>query len=295
VAYVGRFAPSPTGPLHAGSVATALASFLHARQQHGRWLLRIDDLDPPRCMPGSTDAIMALLEQLELHWDDKVYFQRQRWHAHAAVARRLLESSLAFRCSCSRRELLRHRAAGPLGVPYTGRCRKRALTAPDTAIRVRVDPGTIEFTDRLQGRQSVELASALGDYVIFRRDDLPAYFLACVLDDADQGVTDIVRGCDLLPGTAVQIHLARVLKLPDVSYWHLPVLCDSAGEKLAKQHGAASVEHQDASEVAFAALCHIGAAPPDALKGARPHELWQWGMENWQIEVLAGQTQRIVL
>jgi glutamyl-Q tRNA(Asp) synthetase len=144
----------------------------------------------------------------------------------------------------------------------------------------------------LQGIQQVDLASVIGDYVVFRRDDLPAYHLAAVLDDADQGVTNIVRGGDLLAGTAVQVHLANLLGLPDVAYWHLPVLCNDQGEKLSKQHQAASVESMDVASSGFAALRHIGAAPPTWLKGATPSELWQWGQEHWRIEKLAGQTQR---
>jgi glutamyl-Q tRNA(Asp) synthetase len=293
VKYVGRFAPSPTGPLHAGSIATAVASFLQARQNAGQWLLRIDDLDPPRCVPGSAESIVALLERLELYWDDTVYYQSDRSEAHAEVAAALLQDSAAFRCDCSRRDLLQTQTTGPLGIPYDGRCRDRDVRPGDSAVRVRVESGVVVFEDRLQGTQHVDLASVLGDYVVFRRDDLPAYHLAAVLDDADQGVTDVVRGSDLLAGTAVQVHLAGLLGLPEVAYWHLPVLCNAQGEKLSKQHQAASVESMDAAAIAFAALRHIGAAPPLQLEGAPPAELWHWGTEHWRIETLAGQMQRV--
>lgn len=295
MSYVGRFAPSPTGPLHIGSLATAVASFVHARQHDGQWLLRIDDLDPPRCVPGSASAIMRLLDRLELHWDGAVYHQRARWQAHHDAALRLLETARAYYCDCSRRRLREHAKPGPLGIPYDGKCRNRALGPDDAALRVRVNSDVVEFPDRLQGRQKLDLAAELGDYIVFRRDRLPAYHLAAVLDDADQGVTDVVRGCDLLAGSAVQVHLAQILGLAAVQYWHLPVLCNARGKKLSKQHGAAAVDERDPGAAAFAALGHIGAQPPGELAGARPAELWQWAVQNWQIQVLAARRRRIVL
>lgn len=290
--YVGRFAPSPTGPLHAGSVATAVASYLHARQRDGKWLLRIDDLDPPRCVPGSAEAILRLLERLQLHWDNSVYFQSARRQAHATAAAQLLERSLAFRCDCSRRDLLSDGKPGLLGVRYAGRCRNRNVAAGDSAVRVRVDSGNVTFTDMLQGLQSRDLSAELGDYVIFRRDALPAYHLAVVLDDADQRVTDVVRGCDLLPSTTVHVHLGRLLGLPEPVYWHLPVLCGADGRKLSKRHRAASVAELSAPAIAFAALQHIGAEPPEELRGANPQTLWDWAAAHWRIEVLRGLASR---
>ena len=292
MSYVGRFAPSPTGPLHAGSVATAVASFLHARQRGGQWLLRIDDLDPPRCVPGSADAIRSMLETLELNWDGSVYLQSARRGAHEAVAMDLLARGLTFRCDCSRRDLLNGHKTGELGVRYEGRCRTRTVAAHDSAIRLRVSPGKVEFTDALQGRRSVELLEVLGDYVIYRRDGLPAYHLACVLDDADMAITDVVRGSDLLPSTSVHVHLAGALGLARPQYWHIPVVCDAHGEKLAKSHAAASVAQQPARTVAFRALEHIGAAPPAELVAERPATQWQWGIENWRIECLQGISKR---
>ncbi|MGD8808082.1 MAG: tRNA glutamyl-Q(34) synthetase GluQRS [Gammaproteobacteria bacterium] len=292
--YVGRFAPSPTGPLHAGSIATAVASYLHARQRGGRWLLRIDDLDPPRCVPGSAQSIVELLERLHLHWDGRIHFQAQRRERHADVAAGLIERRLAFRCDCSRSELAGAGKAGPLGIHYAGRCRDRELPDQDTAIRMRVEPGEICFEDRLQGLQCNDLHRSIGDYVIYRRDQLPAYHLAAVVDDAEQGVTDVVRGCDLLPVTSIHVHLARALGLPRIRYWHVPVLCDVRGAKLSKRDRAASVEDLPAAEIAVAALRHLGAEPPGALAGASLESLWQWAAEHWQIEALAGITRRVL-
>ena len=295
VTYVGRFAPSPTGPLHAGSIATAVASFLHARQQRGKWLLRIDDLDPPRCVPGSADAIVDLLTRLQLHWDESVYLQSRRRNEHAAVAEALLEKHLAFRCDCSRRDLRGDHKTGLLGIRYVGRCRNRYVPAGDSAIRMRVAEGTVKFDDRLQGTQLMDLSAELGDYVIYRRDDLPAYHLAAVLDDADQGVTDVVRGCDLLPSTSVHVHLGQTLGLPIPRYWHVPVVCGLDGQKLSKSHRAASVAERSTSEIAFAALQHIGAEPPAELAGAPPQLLWDWAIAHWRIETLRGVTTRPVV
>jgi len=292
VNYVGRFAPSPTGPLHAGSVATAVASFLHARQNQGKWLLRIDDLDPPRCVPGSAQSIVDSLERLHLHWDGRVYYQSERRQAHAEVAARLIDDTLAFRCECSRNELTATHEAGPLGIHYAGHCRGRKLSNDETAIRILVRPGEVRFVDGLQGLQRVDLSREIGDYVIFRRDGLPAYHLAAVLDDADQGVTHVVRGCDLLAVTAIHVHLAKLLELPEVEYLHVPVLCDSSGAKLSKRHQSASVAELSATATAFAALLHIGADPPAELARAPVDALWQWALENWRIEALAGITQR---
>jgi len=288
VEYVGRFAPSPTGPLHAGSVATAVASFLHARQRHGSWLLRIDDLDPPRSVPGSAQSIVNCLERLHLHWDGRVYYQSERRQAHAEVAARLIDATLAFRCACSRSQLTGANEAGELGIRYSGHCRDRKLSSGETATRILVRPGEVRFVDGLQGLQRVDLSREIGDYVIFRRDGFPAYHLAAVLDDADQGVTHVVRGCDLLAVTAIHVHLARLLELPSVEYLHVPVLCDASGVKLSKRHRSASVAELSATDIAFAALTHIGADPPADLASAPLDALWQWAIENWRIEALTG-------
>ena len=290
--YVGRFAPSPTGPLHAGSIATAVASYIHAKQHGGRWLLRIDDIDPPRSVPGSAEGIVELLESLALHWDERVFLQSERRAAHAAAASSLLAEDLAFRCDCSRSELQAKQRQGPLGIHYSGHCRSRHVAAEDAAIRVKVSEGLVTFDDRLQGPQHTDLSEAIGDYVVFRRDALPAYHLAAVLDDAEQGVTDIVRGCDLLAVTAIHVHLAQLLDLPVAQYWHVPVLCDVNGRKLSKSHQAAAVGDRSAPEIALEALRNIGAEPPTELAGAAPETLWSWAVENWQIEKLSGVTQR---
>lgn len=283
--YVGRFAPSPTGPLHLGSLVTAVASFLHARAHRGEWLVRIEDIDPPREMPGAADAILRTLEAFELHWDRTVLFQSTRFDAYRAAADRLLAAGLAFHCRCSRSEI---RAANDGdSARYPGTCRDRGLPPGDAAVRLRVDEAVVRVSDGLQGVRDVDLAATLGDYVIVRRDGLPAYHLAVVLDDAEQGVTTIVRGADLLDSTAAHVHLQHVLGLATPGYYHLPVLVNAAGQKLSKQTGAAAVDARDGGTAARV-LELLGLRVPGELAGERPGTLWQWAAARWDIEALRG-------
>lgn len=281
--YVGRFAPSPTGPLHLGSLATAVASYLHARQRSGQWLVRIEDIDPPRESPGAADAILSTLEAFGLDWDGSVLYQSTRQEVYEARVRDLLAAGLAFRCSCSRRAL---RLAGH--GPYPGTCRAKRLLRATAAVRARVEPREERFVDGLQGEISDRLDRSFGDYVIWRRDALPAYHLAVVVDDAAQGVTDIVRGVDLLDSTFVHLHLQRALGLPSPHYWHLPVVVDEAGQKLSKQTGARALDDAQAAATAARVLELLGAPVPATLRGAPPAELWQWAQDAWRAEGLRG-------
>jgi len=288
VSYVGRFAPSPTGPLHLGSLATAVASFMHARQARGEWLVRIEDIDPPREVPGAADDILRTLEAFELEWDRPVLFQSRRLAAYGAAAERLLAAGRAFRCRCSRSEI---RAVNEgESARYPGTCRDLHIPPGDAAVRVRVDPGRVIFEDGLQGTIEADLLATLGDYVVVRRDGLPAYHLAVVLDDGEQGVTTIVRGVDLLDSTAAHVHLQGVLGLPTPRYFHLPVVVNERGQKLSKQTGATAI---DARDVATAArvLEVLGLAVPAALAGERPGVLWRWAAERWSIDSLRGQRE----
>ena len=288
MSYVGRFAPSPTGPLHLGSLATAVASFMHARQARGEWLVRIEDIDPPREVPGAADDILRTLEAFELEWDRPVLFQSRRLAAYGAAAERLLAAGRAFRCRCSRSEI---RAVNEGESPrYPGTCRDLHIPPGDAAVRVRVDPGRVIFEDGLQGTIEADLLATLGDYVVVRRDGLPAYHLAVVLDDGEQGVTTIVRGVDLLDSTAAHVHLQGVLGLPTPRYFHLPVVVNERGQKLSKQTGATAI---DARDVATAArvLEVLGLAVPAALAGERPGVLWRWAAERWSIDSLRGQRE----
>lgn len=286
MSYVGRFAPSPTGSLHIGSLATAVASFIHARQASGVWLVRIEDIDPPREVPGAAAEILRTLEAFELFWDGSVVFQSTRQPAYEAACSRLLKDGLAFRCSCTRSSL-RADNDGAIG-PYPGTCREKAGHEGATAVRVRVEPGAEGFIDGIQGPIETNLSETTGDYVIWRRDGLPAYHLAVVIDDAEQQVTTIVRGVDLLDSTAVHLHLQRTLGLPTPAYLHVPVVVNAEGQKLSKQTGAQPIDRSEPEHLATTVLEMLGAQVPDELRGAPPRELWAWAAANWRIDGLRG-------
>lgn len=272
--YRGRFAPSPTGLLHLGSLFAAVASFLRARDCGGEWLVRIEDIDPPREIAGAADAILRQLEQAALHWDGAVLRQGDQFERYRETADLLLGQDSAYRCSCSRREIARHPQSGPDGIRYPGTCRDRCLTASrGTALRVRSPDAAVIIDDALQGDESIDINSTTGDIVIWRRDDLPAYHLAVVVDDARQGITEVVRGFDLFAASAPHIHLQRLLGLPVPAYAHLPVLVDGHGEKLSKQSHAAPVDPHEMSAAVSRCLDLLGWPIPAELVGAPPSEL----------------------
>jgi glutamyl-Q tRNA(Asp) synthetase len=274
--------------LHIGSLTTAVASFVHARQHAGDWLVRIEDIDPPREMPGAVDRILRALEAFELPWDGAVLYQSTRLAVYMSTAERLLRNGRAFRCSCTRRELRTVSKAS--GARYPGTCRSRSEHARATSIRARVDAGELAFVDGLQGPRTVDLAMTTGDYVIVRRDGLVAYHLAVVVDDADQGITTIVRGVDLLESTPIHLHLQRAIGVPTPQYLHLPVVTNAAGQKLSKQTHAAAVDGMDRRAAAMQVLEYLGLRVPEEARGAAPRELWAWAIDNWSIESLAGRT-----
>jgi glutamyl-Q tRNA(Asp) synthetase len=282
--YVGRFAPSPTGRLHWGSLVTALASALDARHRGGAWRLRIEDLDTPRVVPGATQDILATLERLGFEWQGSVLQQHSRLEVYAEAARSLAARGLLYECSCPR--AARGRTEGERG--YPGTCRAGGLGPGPTATRFRVDDAAIErFTDRVQGDCTLPLAR-LGDPVIRRRDRIYAYQLAVVIDDAEQGVTDVVRGADLLESSGWQRALQRALGLPGVGYAHLPVLVEPDGSKLAKSRHSVAIDPTRGSAALVAALRILRQDPPEALKREGLAAVWAWGTRHWSIERLAG-------
>jgi len=285
--YVGRFAPSPTGPLHLGSLTTAVASFLHARQNDGEWLVRMEDIDPPREVAGAASAILHALESFDLCWDRDVLYQSSRLETYRTTAEHLLQTGLGYRCSCTRAELRRRRS----GERYPGICRTKTEHQRTTAIRILTSPSPIAFHDILQGNCTFSLARTTGDYVIFRRDGLPAYHLAVVVDDAEQRVTHVIRGVDLLDSTATHIHLQKTLDLATPVYGHLPVVMNATGQKLSKRTGATPVDLEQSGIIAFDLLKRLGLQPPDALCGAKPEILWEWAVPRWNIQSLAGHSE----
>ena len=279
--YVGRFAPSPTGPLHFGSLIAAVASFLEARTRGGRWLLRIEDIDPPREQPGATQTILQAMEAYGFEWDGPVIYQSDSRASHDAALATLLAAGSVYRCGCSRRDL------GPV---YAGTCRA-GTQAAETALRVRTNNAEIAFVDQLQGKQSQRLETEFGDFIVLRKDGLIAYQLAVVVDDHLQGVTDIVRGIDLMDSTPRQIWLQQMLGYPTPNYLHIPVAINALEQKLSKSHGAAGVPLTNVSGTLHGALATLGQRPPPELAGASVAEIWDWAIENWNSAVLSQQTQ----
>ena len=285
--YIGRFAPSPTGPLHFGSLLAAIVSYLQARTVGGQWLLRIEDIDPPREQPGADKLILDALESYGFEWDGPVTFQSHLHQHHQASVARLIANGRAYPCSCSRRDLAGV-ARGVLGAIYPGTCRN-GCESSDAAIRVRTHDDPITFTDRLQGLQSMRLESESGDFVIRRRDGLIAYHLAVVQDDADQGITEVVRGIDLLDSTPRHIHLQRLLDIPTPSYLHIPVAENAEGQKLSKLTGAPAIPTVEAGKILVAALKALGQSTHNELEAESVEEIWTCAIEHWQLHALKGQ------
>ena len=264
----------------------AVASYLDARHADGRWLLRIEDIDPPREQPGADRLIIEALERYGFEWDGDVIYQSSFRDRHDSAVDRLRRTGLAYPCSCSRRDLADARH-GPLGAIYPGTCRA-GCDETDVAIRVRTTDEAIEFTDRLQGPQTQRLESESGDFVILRRDGLIAYQLAVVIDDAEQGITDVVRGVDLLASTPRQIHLQRLLGLPTPAYAHIPLVEHADGSKLSKATGAAAIPLGEAPRVLVRTLDALGQRPPESLPGAPIGTIWEWAISHWDPAPLAG-------
>ncbi len=283
---VGRFAPSPTGPLHFGSLLAALGSYLLARQQGGQWLLRIEDLDPPRVVPGSAEEILRLLEGIGFQWDGEVIWQSRRGERYLQVLEQLCSHDLVFECSCSRREILLSAPhPGEEGPVYPGSCRQGPVgQRPERAVRLQVDEQPIRYRDMLLGEQEQNLQQAVGDFVLRRADGLFAYQLAVVVDDIDAGVTQVVRGADLLSSTPRQIYLYRCLQQPAPEYCHLPLAVGADGEKLSKRHGSAAIiTGENAGRALWSAYKFLGQPIPTQLSSAPTAELLAWGLENFSL------------
>jgi glutamyl-Q tRNA(Asp) synthetase len=275
--YVGRFAPSPTGPLHFGSIIAALASYLDAKYHQGLWLVRIDDLDTPRLQPGAADDILFSLEKLGLHWDRGIVYQSKRQLAYRSAEKELDDKELLYPCYCSRKTVA--------GKPYSGTCLNRqAIKNTQHSIRVKTQAGSISFTDLIQGKFEQNLKNDVGDFIVKRADGLYAYHLAVAVDDAEQGVTHIVRGSDLLESTPRQIYLQQQLSLITPLYSHLPVATTHLSEKISKQCKALDVLSQEKPEnILIHSLAHLGQQPDASLKKANNKEILQWAVSNWNL------------
>jgi len=278
--YIGRFAPTPSGHLHFGSLVAALASYLDARSVGGRWLMRMEDLDPPREEPGAQAAILKALESYGFEWDGEVVRQSDRHDAYAEVLNRLFNQGLAYACTCSRKQL------EPYHGIYPGFCRNAGHDTKDAAIRLRVPELEYHFIDRVQGEYRQHLGREVGDFVIRRRDGLYAYQLAVVLDDAWQGITDIVRGADLLDSTPRQLYLQELLGLPQPRYLHIPLITQPDGHKLGKSYRSPPLTEDQATPLLLRALRALGHNPGAELAYATPREVLNWGIAHWDVVLI---------
>lgn len=281
--YTSRFAPSPTGHLHLGSVYTALASFLDAKANHGLWQLRFDDLDTPRNMAGATTSILKTLETLGLHWDGVVDYQSQHLDEYQTVLNDLLNAKQIYRCECSRKDV---------SSIYSQRCRNKTISADiPHSLRIKTYEKQISFHDGLQGRISNNLVLQHGDFILKRRDNIIAYQFAVVLDDLRQNINHVVRGIDLLNETPKQIFLQQVLNLSTPTYSHIPILVNQQGQKLSKQTIAAAVDLTAPNLLLFELLQLLNQNPPFELHAANVEEVLHWAISNWQISALQGKIQ----
>jgi len=293
---VGRFAPSPTGPLHFGTLLAALGSYLLAKCSGGSWLLRVEDLDPPRVIPGSADAMLSLLEQLGFEWDGEVIYQSQRSERYQQVLEQLRRQDQVFDCSCSRREILASAPhPGEEGPVYPGTCRNGVRgSRAERAVRLRVPDENISYRDGVLGEQNQNLEKEVGDFVLHRVDGLFAYQLAVVVDDIDAGITQVVRGADLLSSTPRQIYLYRCLDVVPPNYFHLPLAFGDNDKKLSKRNGDIGlVTMENGSNMLWRALEFLGQSPPEELFNSTPGELLRWGTENFHAEKIPTENRQI--
>lgn len=285
-AYRGRFAPSPSGPLHFGSLIAAVGSYLQARSQQGQWLVRMEDIDSPRMQAGATDGILRTLERYQLLWDGEVWVQSQRLERYQQVLDLLKQQHLTYGCNCNRSRI-QSLAAG-----YDGFCRDLQLTEGSLAWRLKAPATATSFTDLLAGEVQIPPCVAAEDYILKRRDGLFAYQLVVVVDDLDQGITEVVRGADLIDLTTRQQALFQLLGATPPDYLHLPLAVAEPGFKLSKQNHAPAVEHWPVSETLTAVLRFLGHPPPAELIGAEATELLAWAKAHWQIRQIPDQNEQ---
>lgn len=292
VPYRGRFAPSPSGPLHFGSLVTAVGSYLEACRHGGQWLVRIDDIDPPREEPGAADRILRTLSGFGLQWDGEVIYQSQRLALYQDALDQLRRSDLAYGCACTRREIAAVASRGPNGLIYPGTCRNGLPSGREArAWRVRCGDSRIRFNDRFQGLVDSVLSTTVGDFVVRRADGHFAYHLAAAVDDADHGITHVVRGFDLLWCTPPQRHLQNLLGLETPGYGHLPVVVNRQGQKLSKQNRAQPLDPDHPTPALWDALAVLRQQPPQALREAPLDTLWDWALKHWRPAMLRGLSQ----
>jgi len=286
--YRGRFAPSPTGPLHFGSLVAAVGSYCQAKSQGGEWLVRMEDLDPPREAPGAADDILRTLETYQLYWDGSVLYQSQRLNDYEDALNQLTANGHTFPCACTRKSIAANteniHTNSALNL-YPGTCRNGlAPGATARSTRVRVNSETVTFHDELQSTREIQLDSVVGDFVVKRADGLFAYHLAVVVDDAFQKISEIVRGTDLLDSTPHHLYLQKLLTFQTPRYVHLPVAVNAQGEKLSKQTHAPAVDITQPGPMLEKALTFLGHSPDNDVINADPETLLKWAVSNWNMK-----------
>lgn len=290
--YRGRFAPSPTGPLHFGSLVAAVGSFIDARARNGEWLVRIEDLDPPREVAGAARDILHTLDAFGLHWDGQVVYQSARTDLYEQALAELEAAGRVYPCACSRRDIRKLSAQTDSARIYPGTCRNGLPAGREArSVRLLVPELAVRFTDRLQGDVEEWLPESSGDFIVKRADGLFAYQLAVVVDDISQGITDIVRGADLLGSTGRQLLIQQLLGASAPRYLHLPVATDTRGVKLSKQTKATPIDRDRKTTVLCAALRFLGQPVAAELETAGLEELWRWAIANWDTRRLPPERQ----
>lgn len=293
--YRGRFAPSPSGALHFGSLIAAVASYLQAKSQQGEWWLRIDDIDPPRELPGAANDILFTLEQFGFEWDGEVQYQShpQRQARYQQALQQLRHDGLLYPCDCSRKSLQQQTGQQAGYIVYPGVCRGKAFPASGIyASRLRVKDISIQLDDLIQGHCQWQLQQQIGDFILQRADGLFSYQLATGIDDAEQGMTEVVRGMDLLDSTPRQIYVQQQLGLSVPRYAHFPVAIDSNGQKLSKQNLATPIHSEQSILLLCKALAFLGQQPPAELQHTTLAELWSWSIGHWNISLVPGGSQQ---
>ncbi|MEZ9103195.1 tRNA glutamyl-Q(34) synthetase GluQRS [Vibrio cyclitrophicus] len=285
--YIGRFAPSPSGPLHFGSLVAALGSYFQAKSNQGQWLVRMEDLDPPREMAGAADLILKTLEAYHLFWDGEVVYQSQRHDLYQAQIDQWVADGQAYYCQCTRKQIK------SLGGFYNGHCRHAGLIdSGEQAVRLCMDFPVESFRDVRHGQIQIPKGLAEEDFIIKRRDGLFAYNLAVVLDDIEQGVTEVVRGADLIEPTGRQISLYKTLKQKTVNYLHLPLATDGLGNKLSKQNHATAIDIDNPKPTLINAMQFLGFDIPKAFYEASMDEILTWGSQQWNVSQLPDSLQK---
>ena len=280
---IGRYAPTPSGPLHFGSLVSALASYCQAKSQQGLWLMRIEDVDTPRVVDGSTGQILNQLEALGFEWDGEIIYQSDQFERYEATLRQLLEQGNAYFCQCSRRILRQAKArSGPLGLIYPGTCRSKQLDSFNHSIRINTESSEItHYKDLLFGQVKINIPEQIGDFVIHRADNIYAYHLAVVMDDELQGINQVVRGADLLEATCVHLYLQQLLGFKPPEYLHIPLVRNNNGDKLSKQTGATALDTSQATSLLLDAMHFLGQSIEQGLDQGTASEIVAQAVKSW--------------